>query len=392
VAGYAIGIGVAPVLRLPVKRHNQAVAAAFRDIASQLEVVVEGGTRLRVRETGALVTTDFDTDVKTSAVAALEGVEIVATWTGPEYYWLYARLDRQRAEAGRRAREQGRARELQSLIQRLQAADTEPAQALRAGVDALVLMDADRNSRTPALRADVVSHLQRATSALQLEPSVSTTAAGTAMTVTARVDGEPAAGIPLRPSADGTSTPHSVVWTDARGAAVLPPPYDPGVTTACVDVAALQRHGSATSLAAVAGPCTSWRVSSPRREAVLTGVAAALRPAVTSVLAEHGVDVVPEVVPLRIDAQARATMGSQVAGLCFAFVDVTVQVIDGEETLYSNSAPRTKGAGSDCAEAVLTALRHPQTRLGEAAVRGRKVHITAAPRRRVRFTTLNGRI
>lgn len=404
-AGYIVGIGFVSTRAIEQdEAHNRALAAALSDIASQVEVQVASVANLDLHETGAGLKTDFVRTVRAASTTSLEGIEIVATWQGEDRYWLYARVSRERLEALRRARAAHAAARMEQLWQRLHAPGSTPSQALAAGVEALALtatLDEAATRLSPVHRGSVLDALGETLTRLELQPASEAVAdqAPVLLAVLARdSSGQPAVGLPVRfRSHDPRLDLEVTVRTDASGraAAAVSDLRGSRTVTATVDLAALLEAPATADLVSGLGqlavPTVTWRLHLPRAAARLTGVEPWLRPTLAAILASHGMDVVsaPDTADLHIDVRIDTTVGRQVAGVCFTFVAIAVTVEDrAGRRLYSHAAPRVKGAGTSCAEAVKAALRNPCTRLDEAAMSGRRVRIGVAPLRRVHSSHL----
>jgi hypothetical protein len=92
-AGYYHGIGVVPVSGSAQEYIQRAKDAALNDIAQQIVVSIDASQRSKISEQLGELKEEFESAVRTSTKADLEGVEAVDTWTGDGQYWVYYRLD-----------------------------------------------------------------------------------------------------------------------------------------------------------------------------------------------------------------------------------------------------------------------------------------------------------
>jgi len=91
--GYYHGIGVVPKTGSPQEYLQRARDAALNDIAQQIVVAIDASQMSKVAEKLGDISEEYQTAVRTSTKAELEGVEAVDTWEGDDQYWVYYRLD-----------------------------------------------------------------------------------------------------------------------------------------------------------------------------------------------------------------------------------------------------------------------------------------------------------
>lgn len=91
--GFYHGIGVVPVSGSAQEYMQRAKDAALNDIAQQIVVSIDASQRSKISEQLGELKEEFESAVRTSTKADLEGVEAVDTWTGDNQYWVYYRLD-----------------------------------------------------------------------------------------------------------------------------------------------------------------------------------------------------------------------------------------------------------------------------------------------------------
>ncbi len=91
--GYYHGIGVVPVNGARQDYTQRAKDAALNDIAQQIMVSIDASQMSRISEKLGDLKEEFESAVRTSTKADLEGVEAVDTWEGEGQYWVYHRLN-----------------------------------------------------------------------------------------------------------------------------------------------------------------------------------------------------------------------------------------------------------------------------------------------------------
>lgn len=401
-AGWAVGIGVAEIDESApaADGYNRALAAALQEIAGQVRVEVSGETSLRVHEDGAGLDEAYASCLRAAATAALEGVEIVATWSDGRRLWLYARLDLESRERRQQEHTAWRLARLDELSARMEVPAAPLAQVLAAGVEGLALASAGADT---ARRGQFLQRLRRHLGGLELTgadgasgPEDSGGLPALVVTLTAARAGADPSGLPVRFRAvAGNAEVEPRAWTDERGVAAARVAQLTGdaQVEATLDLGALAGVAAA-DLERLPLPTTRFGLEIPRRRAHLsgsesdldgTGPLQRLRPDVAALLANHGIDAVGpgDTAQLEIDVQLRSTRGQAIGGVCFAFVDLTLTVADGRGgRLCAVTAPRVTGAGSSWAEAVRAALQQHGGRLGEVAAAGRRVRVVAAPQGR----------
>lgn len=91
--GYYHGIGVVPAAGNAQEYLQRAKDAALNDIAQQIVVTIDAAQMSRLSEKLGELSAEYQSAVKTSTRADLEGVEAVDTWEGEGQYWVYHRLN-----------------------------------------------------------------------------------------------------------------------------------------------------------------------------------------------------------------------------------------------------------------------------------------------------------
>ncbi|MDD8017689.1 MAG: LPP20 family lipoprotein [Bacteroidota bacterium] len=90
--GYYHGIGSAPKSGSQQEYAQRAKDAALNDIAQQIIVSIDAEQMSKLSEKMGELSQEYQTAVKTSTKAELEGVETVETWSDEDNYWVYYRL------------------------------------------------------------------------------------------------------------------------------------------------------------------------------------------------------------------------------------------------------------------------------------------------------------
>lgn len=91
--GYYHGIGVVPSTGATQDYTQRAKDAALNDIAQQIMVSIDASQMSKISEKLGDLKEEFESAVRTSTKADLEGVEAVDTWEGDGQYWVYHRLN-----------------------------------------------------------------------------------------------------------------------------------------------------------------------------------------------------------------------------------------------------------------------------------------------------------
>jgi hypothetical protein len=101
---YYVGIGMARKDRPAGEYTEGARNVALNDIASQITVTVSSDVLRTVLEKNELLEDEFQSRIRASATADLEGVQLVDTYEDDGQYWVYCRL----SKAGYAARRAGK--------------------------------------------------------------------------------------------------------------------------------------------------------------------------------------------------------------------------------------------------------------------------------------------
>lgn len=91
--GFYHGIGVVPAAGSTQEYIQRAKDAALNDIAQQIVVSIDASQISKLSEKLGELSEEYQSAVKTSTKADLEGVEAVDTWQGDDQYWVYYRLN-----------------------------------------------------------------------------------------------------------------------------------------------------------------------------------------------------------------------------------------------------------------------------------------------------------
>ena len=91
---FYVGIGMAPKNR-PAAEYTQAARnTALNDIASQITVSIASEVLRKVLETNERLEEEFQSSIRATATADLEGVRIIDTYEDDDAYWVYCRLSK----------------------------------------------------------------------------------------------------------------------------------------------------------------------------------------------------------------------------------------------------------------------------------------------------------
>ena len=387
--GFIIGIGSAAVGKSTTAGPNRALLLALHDIAAQLDVRLLSEASLHRGETADGLDERFAQRVDLRSDLALEGVEVVDTWTRADTCWVYARLERgafQRRQHAARARAHER---LESLLKEIRRAA--PARALAAGVSALELMAL--SAATP--EDEVVEALRLRLADMRLVPNAESSAvlpAGTGEIVSVRLaadcgdDVDAAscgAGVPVRwrlARGAGELTPLS--WTDDDGRAStrmtrLDATVSQPVVTAAIDLAAFHhRPEVAVELNRLPVPAATLVIPQPpplSAQVSLVATAAGLANVISTKLGTRGIDIVEAGGDLSVQVQAELQRQHDVGSICFAVIEVTITVDDGDGVhLFHSGLSELKGSGRTGREAVRSAFEEADSLFDEAVTQSRR--------------------
>jgi len=87
-----IGIGVAEKDIETSEYIQKAKDRALREIASEITVTISSATLNQILEKAGVVKEEFESQIKSSTQAQLEGYELVDTWEDKNQYWVYYKL------------------------------------------------------------------------------------------------------------------------------------------------------------------------------------------------------------------------------------------------------------------------------------------------------------
>ena len=91
---FYVGIGMAQK-NCPAAEYTEgAKNIAFNDIASQITVSISSDVLRKVLETNEKLEEEFQSRIRASATADLEGVQLIDTYENDEEYWVYYRLSK----------------------------------------------------------------------------------------------------------------------------------------------------------------------------------------------------------------------------------------------------------------------------------------------------------
>lgn len=98
---FYVGIGMSQKNRPAVEYTEGAKNIALGDIASQITVSISSDVLRRVLEKNETLEEEFQSRIRASATADLEGIQLIDTYESDEEYWVYYRLSKADYEAHR---------------------------------------------------------------------------------------------------------------------------------------------------------------------------------------------------------------------------------------------------------------------------------------------------
>ena len=104
IPGFYVGIGMAQKNRPAAEYTEAAKNIALNDIASQISVSISSDVLRKVFETQDKLGEEFLSQIRASAKADIEGVQLIDTYEGGNDYWVYYKLSRAEYEARRAAK------------------------------------------------------------------------------------------------------------------------------------------------------------------------------------------------------------------------------------------------------------------------------------------------
>lgn len=383
--GWYIGIGVAEKRGAPEDYLMRAKHNALNEIASQITVAVSGEQISRISEQMGKITDDYQAQLRSTTSAELEGVETVATYEDDAQTWIYMRLNIDHYNALRAEKRQRAAALALDYFTKAKSSEKADrvAEAIQLYLQALSAVgkfitepvQASYNGRNVYLVNEIVQSLQFMLNAIEVEPKNTPVEAQIGRPVKAPVQyavkytnasgaSKPASMLPLRFwFIRGAGEIIHTATTDANGiastrVAKMTATDKLQMIGAEVDLSILQPGDSVLSALVkgfnVPGGKTIVNVSGvsvyfktqetqfgnpmrlPRIEPVLKGM-----------LSDEGFSFVKQqgAASITIDIRADSRQGSNTMGLCVAYADATISVIDmntGEE-IYKNSVSNIKG-------------------------------------------------
>jgi len=99
-----VGIGTAQKNRPAAEYTEGAKNVALNDIASQITVSISSDVLRKVLEKNEQLEEEFQSRIRASATADLEGFQLIDTYENDEEYWVYLRLSKAGYAAGRAAK------------------------------------------------------------------------------------------------------------------------------------------------------------------------------------------------------------------------------------------------------------------------------------------------
>ena len=131
---FYVGIGMARKDRPAAEYTEGARNVALNDIASQITVSISSDVLRTVLEKNEQLEDEFQSRIRASTTAELEGVQLVDTYETDEEYWVYCRLSRSDYEARRAGKLNAAATQSLDLYTRGRQAEREGKTGLALGL------------------------------------------------------------------------------------------------------------------------------------------------------------------------------------------------------------------------------------------------------------------
>ncbi len=407
---YYIGIGATQKVKGSTDYIQKAKDNALSDLASGITVTVNSEIMRKVVETNAKMEDDFKSQVQTSAKAELEGVEWVDTYDGDGQYWVYCRISKAAYEEAK----QRRIRNAMKLSADLYASgqrneqENNAARALTYYVQSLSPLEkylgepleTEIGGKKVILVNEIFSSLQNLLGQIELK-SVNPKQDGKVgmplkkpFEVTAALTGNkpgPVGSLPLKFTfIRGSGEMVNTATTDNTGDAKC----DIHKVTATDKIQIVEAKiflagmiSADSSSVVLSAVLNSLSVPTTRMILSVTGLQVyvdadesqfgsklkqpRIEPAIKNKLVEKGFAFTNDMpnASVVINVKADSRRGSETMGLCVAYVDATVSVLDmrsGEE-IYKNTMNNVKGisdtfekgafkAFDECAQKILDEL------------------------------------
>ncbi len=407
-----VGIGAAQKNGDDIRTRAMARENALTDIASQITVTIHGEQTSRVSERLNAVSEEFESLNRSTTRAELEGVETVDTWENETECWVYLRLSKAAYAAGKKTAVENATRLAVDRLLRGREAERQgaPLNALRSYLQALSAVEKyvaepitwRIDGREVYVVNDLFASIQSLLDKFRLT-AVNAAVAGkrgealsapllASVTAPGRKGLEPVAGAPvavvfLRGS--GEMLPRTVTGTDgiARVLVTRMTGSDPiQLVGMSLDLAGAAGQDSVsdlfrTELKGFTVPRSEFTIRVAELAACVESherlfgddvAVPRLESLLKSELTTRGWKIVPTAdsadLVVRIEASARR--GSEVMGLCVAFVDASVVVqrrATGEE-IYKNSVSSVKGISDTFEKAGMKAFDETAAKMKKEVV------------------------
>ncbi|HLP16595.1 MAG TPA: LPP20 family lipoprotein [Bacteroidota bacterium] len=383
--GWYIGIGTAEKRGTPEEYLLRAKHSALNEIASQITVAISGEQISRISEQMGKITDEYQAQLRSSTSAELEGVETVGTYEDDTQTWIYLRLNIDRYNSIRAEKRQRAAALALDYFTKAKSSEQagRPAESMQLYLQALSALSkyltepvqATYNGRNVYLVNEIVQSLQFMLNAIEIESKNSPVEAQIGRPVKLPVGfavkymnasgvQKPAAMIPLRFSfLRGAGEIIHTATTDQNGLAAtriakMTATDKLQMLQAEIDLTLLMAGDSvlntiargfsvpvAKTIVNVSGVSVfiSTHETQFGREMRLPRI----EPVLKGMLSNEGFSFVKQqtAASIVIDIRADSRQGSNTMGLCVAYADATISVIDmnsGDE-IYKNSVSNIKG-------------------------------------------------
>lgn len=397
-AEFYIGIGSAEKRGTPDEYTLRAKHTALNDIASQIVVAISGEQISRISEQMGKITDDYQTQIRSTTSAELEGVESVDTYESDTQLWVYLRLNIAEYQRLRQKKMQQAATLAFDYFTKGRSSEKEDkgADAIRSYLQALSAVSkyiAEPIERTYEGRKiflvnEIIQSLQTVLNSIEIEPKNSPLEAQvgkpikvpvefTVRSMNAKGQPKPCAMLPVRFSfLRGKGELVQTSSSDQAGIA----------STRVAKITAtdkLQMIAAGVDLQAMLGSdpvmeslVKGFTVPGGKTIVNVAGISVFIRtqetqfgsalrlpriePVLKGMLSSEGFSFTKTqgTASISIDIKADSRQGSSTMGLCVAYADATVSVIDlttGDE-IYKNSVSNLKGVSDTYDKAGMKAL------------------------------------
>jgi hypothetical protein len=385
VPGYYVGIGTAEKRGTPEEYLARVKHSALNDIASQITVAISGEQISRISEQMGKITDDYQAQLRSSTSAELEGVETVDAYETDTQTWIYLRLNIAEYHRLRQARMQRAASLALDYFTKAKLSEKsdKAAEAVQLYLQSLSSvakyigepMEATYDGRKIFLVNEIVQSLQFLLNAIAIEPKNSPVEAQIGRPIKTPVEFTVQYTNALGQAKPGVMLPVRFAFLRGGGELVAGSTTDQNgiAATRVAKITAtdkLQMIAAGLDLSPMYGSdsvlCALVKGFSVPSAKVIVNVAGVsvyiktqetqfgnplrlprIEPVLKGTLSSEGFTFTKQQgsASISIDIRADSRQGSQTMGLCVAYADATVSVIDlgtGDE-IYKNSVSNVKG-------------------------------------------------